>query len=99
MNSFSKCIATEFAAEGITANVICPGYFDTPLVAKLATKYAKEQNISIEKVLESWENYAPCKRFGHPEELAALVAYLASPLGGFCNGTSIVIDGGAIKQY
>ncbi len=41
LNSFSKCIATEYASKGITANVICPGYFDTPLCRNLSKQYAE----------------------------------------------------------
>ena len=99
LNSFAKCIATEAAADGVTANVICPGYFDTPLVQDLAKKYAEEGSVSIESVLLEWKNFAPSKKFGKPEDLGAFVSFLASPKGEFINGTAITIDGGAIKQY
>jgi 3-oxoacyl-[acyl-carrier protein] reductase len=99
LNSFSKCIASEFAADGITSNVICPGYFDTPLVRDLAKKYALETNTSVEAVLDDWRTFAPVKKFGKPEDLGDLVAFIASPRGEFINGTSITIDGGALRQY
>lgn len=99
LNSFSKCIATEAAADGVTSNVICPGYFDTPLVTTLAQKYADEAGVPLQQILDDWKNFAPSKRFGRPDDLGAFVALLSSPRGEFFNGTSIVIDGGAIKQY
>ena len=99
LNSFSKCVGTEAAADGVTSNVICPGYFETPLVTSLAQKYADEAQVPLAKILEDWKNFAPSKKFGRPEDLGAFVALLASPRGEFFNGTSIVIDGGAIKQY
>ena len=99
MNAFSKCIATEAAADGVTANVICPGYFDTPLVTNLAGKYAEEEGVSTEQVLDNWKNLSPAAKFGKPEDLGAFVAFLASPRGEFFNGTSIAMDGGYLKQY
>jgi 3-oxoacyl-[acyl-carrier protein] reductase len=99
LNAFSKCVATEAAADGVTSNVICPGYFDTPLVASLAQKYAEESGVSVADVLNDWRNFAPCRKFGKPEDLGAFVSLIASPKGEFINGTSIVIDGGAIRQY
>lgn len=99
LNAMAKCIATEVAADGITVNVICPGYFDTPLVRELAQQYASSQNVTVEKVLDDWANYAPVKRFGKPDDLGALVAFLASARAEFITGTTITIDGGAVRQY
>ena len=99
LNAFSKCIATEAAADGVTANVICPGYHETPLVQNLAKKYGDDMGVSADRVLEDWKSFAPSNKFGKPEDLGALVAFLASERGRFINGTSIVVDGGAIRQY
>ena len=99
LNALAKCVASEVAGDGVTVNVICPGYFDTPLVRSLAQKYAHEKNLSVESVLEEWAEYAPVKRFGKPDDLGALVAFLCSPKSEFITGTAITIDGGAIRQY
>jgi len=99
LNSFMKCIATAEAPHGITANVICPGYFSTPLVNNLAQKYAEERGVSVDTVLDEWKKASPCQKFGRPEDLGALVAFLSSPRGEFINGTTIVADGGAIRTY
>lgn len=79
--------------------MICPGYFDTPLVRDLAKQYARSQNCSVEEVLSDWANYAPVQRFGKPEDLGALVTFLASSKAEFITGTHITMDGGAIRQY
>jgi 3-oxoacyl-[acyl-carrier protein] reductase len=50
-------------------------------------------------VLADWATYAPVKRFGKPEDLGAFVSFLASPRGEFITGTSLTIDGGAVRQY
>ncbi|MBX9670460.1 MAG: SDR family oxidoreductase [Candidatus Obscuribacterales bacterium] len=99
LNALAKCIATEYAADGVTVNVICPGYFDTPLVRDLAQQYANTQGVSREQILSDWANYSPVQRFGKPEDLGALVSFLASPRGEFITGTTITIDGGAVRQY
>jgi len=99
LNAFSKCIANQYALNGLTSNVICPGYFDTPLVETLAKKYADESGVSVNSVIDDWKNFSPSRKFGRPEDLGAFVAFLSSPKGEFINGTSIVIDGGALKQY
>jgi 3-oxoacyl-[acyl-carrier protein] reductase len=98
LNALAKCIATENAEFGITANVICPGYFETPLVEGLAGQYAKSLGKSTATVLDEWKDYSPMKKYGKPEDLGSLVAFLASPRAEFITGTTITIDGGAVRQ-
>lgn len=99
LNAMAKCIATEVAEDGVTVNVICPGYFETPLVENLALQYADAQNTTQANVLEDWRKYSPVKRFGKPEDLGALVAFLSSPKAEFITGTTVTIDGGAVRKY
>lgn len=99
LNALAKCIATEVAPHGVTVNVLCPGYFDTPLVRELAKQYADSQHVSPEEVIASWEAYSPTRCFGKPEDLGALTAFLSSPRGEFITGTAITVDGGALKSY
>lgn len=99
LNAMAKCIATEVAEEGVTVNVICPGYFETPLVENLALQYANAQKTTRAKVLEDWKKYSPVKRFGKPEDLGALVAFLSSSKAEFITGTTVTIDGGAVRKY
>lgn len=99
LNGFSKCLASQAAADGVTSNVICPGWFNTPLVQKLATKYSNETGLSEKEILEGWQNLSPTNTFGDPDDLGALAAFLASPRGKFINGRSIAIDGGLLKGY
>lgn len=99
LNAMAKCIATEVAEDNVTVNVICPGYFETPLVENLALQYANAQKTTRAEVLEDWKQYSPVKRFGKPEDLGALVAFLSSPKAEFITGTTITIDGGAVRKY
>lgn len=99
LNALAKCIATEVAADGVTVNVICPGYFYTPLIRTLAAQYAESAGEPVDEIVESWKSYAPSKKFGKPDDLGALVAFLASSRAEFITGTTITIDGGAVKRF
>ena len=80
---FTKTIAKEMGAKGITANVIAPGFIETDMTEALgdAIKTAALQNI-------------PVRRLGKPEEIAAAVAYVTSDEAGFLTAQAIVVDGG-----
>ena len=99
INSFSKCIASENAAYGITANAICPGFFDTPLVERLSKEIAAREKICSNDVLREWCELSPYGKLGDPGDLGSFVAFLCSDMGKFINGRSHVIDGGALKSY
>lgn len=93
-----KCIAREYAPHNITANVICPGYFDTPLVHALAEQYAKSTHKSAWSVLDDWKASSPANRYGTLEEIGALVALLSSSLAGFISGSAVTIDGATTRS-
>jgi len=80
---FSKTVAKEMGAKGITANVIAPGFIETDMTDILgdAVKTAVLPNI-------------PVKRFGKPEEIAAAVAYATSDEAGYLTAQVIAVDGG-----
>ncbi len=80
---FTKALALENARKGITVNCICPGYIDTDMVAAVP-----------EKVLEGIIAQIPVGRLGKAEEIAALVAYLASDASAFMTGAVLTINGG-----
>lgn len=99
LNALSKCIATEYAAMGVTSNVICPGYYDTPLVQRLAGQYAEQEKTTTANILEAWKTFSPAQSYGKPDDLGAYVAFLASPRAAFITGQSHVLDGGALHHY
>lgn len=98
LNGLTKCISTEYASRGVTTNVLCPGYFTTPLVQNLAQQYADEQGVPLERVLDDWRSASPANQFGKPEDLGAFVAFLCSQHGNFFQGTALTIDGGAVRR-
>jgi 3-hydroxybutyrate dehydrogenase len=91
----TKAVALEVAELNITCNAICPGYVKTPLVESQLADQAKARGISEDEVLRDVILAAqPTKRFVAYEELAGLVAYLASDAGASVNGAALSIDGG-----
>jgi acetoacetyl-CoA reductase len=84
MHGFSKALALEVARKGVTVNTISPGYIGTKMVMAIP-----------EEVLESKIiPQIPMGRLGKPEEVAGLVAYLASDEAAFVTGANIAINGG-----
>ena len=87
--SFTKTIAREVARSGVTANVVCPGPTDTPLLAGIV-----EAAEDAEKVIGAMTRAVPMKRLGQPGEVAAAVAFLASDAAGFITGQTLSVSGG-----
>lgn len=81
---YAKTLSLEIAAQGITVNTICPGRIATSRIAKVFAGQAPEQ---LAKDI-------PLGRFGRPEEIAGLAAFLASDLGGYITGSTFHVDGG-----
>ena len=93
----AKTLSTQLAAAGITVNNVAPGYTRTDRVLELAEARAAEQDRTVEEVLADTTASFPMRRMGEPEELAALVAFLASERAGYITGTTIPVDGGLVK--
>ncbi|UCC72791.1 MAG: SDR family oxidoreductase [Gemmatimonadota bacterium] len=91
---YAKTISQEFASDGITVNVVCPGYMATDRVAELAETRAAQSGQTVEEVVAGLVANIPAGRMGDPKELGDLVAFLASERAAYINGTTIQIDGG-----
>jgi 3-oxoacyl-[acyl-carrier protein] reductase len=95
---FAKTLSNELAPYNILVNNVCPGYTRTERVEELSAAMAEKKGVSKDKVVANWEESIPMGRLGHPEEFAALVAFLASERASYITGTSIPVDGGAVKS-
>jgi 3-oxoacyl-[acyl-carrier protein] reductase len=92
--SWAKTMANELGPYNITVNNILPGSTRTQRLESLIKTIAINSNKSIETVELEMQNEIPLKRFADPLELAAVVAFLASPAASYVNGVSIPVDGG-----
>ena len=92
---FTKVTALEGAPFGITANAVCPGYVDTPLVRGQIADQAKTHNMSEEEVIAKVMLVKHAvKKFVKTESLGALCVFLASEHAELITGTAIPVDGG-----
>ena len=83
MHGFTKALAQEVAAKGVTVNTVSPGYTETPMVLAIAPE-----------IREQIRRQIPVGRLGRPEEIARAVAFLASPESGFITGANLPVNGG-----
>ncbi len=92
--SWAKTMANELGEFNITVNNVLPGYTHTQRLALLIDNIAKKGNVIVDVVSKNMAEEVPMKRFGEPSEIAAVVAFLASPAASYVNGVSIPVDGG-----
>ena len=92
--SWAKTMANELGQYNITVNNVLPGATQTQRLETIISNNAKKKNTSVEAIEKEMQQEIPMKRFGKREEIAALIAFLASPAASYINGASIPVDGG-----
>ena len=85
--AFTKTIAREAARSGVTANTVCPGPTDTPMLAR-------GRRGPGEKIIEAMKRAVPMKRLAMPEDIANAVAFFASEESGYITGQTLSVSGG-----
>jgi len=83
MIGFTKALALESAAKGVTVNAVCPGYIETEMTGAMK-----------KEVLDGIIRSIPVARMGKPEEIADIVAFLASEKAAFITGATLTANGG-----
>jgi 2-hydroxycyclohexanecarboxyl-CoA dehydrogenase len=87
--AFTKTIAREFARQGITANVVCPGPTDTDMLREMAAGTP-----DAGRLIAALERAVPMRRLGAPQDVAAAVAFLTSEEAGYITGQTLSVSGG-----
>ncbi|NLG07920.1 MAG: 3-oxoacyl-[acyl-carrier-protein] reductase [Deinococcales bacterium] len=83
----TKALASEYAGKGVTVNAVAPGFIESDMTASLAPE-----------LKEAYLQQIPAGRFGSPEDVAAVVAFLASEGAAYVNGQTLAVDGGMVMH-
>jgi 3-oxoacyl-[acyl-carrier protein] reductase len=95
--AWSKTLAAEVAADGITVNVIMPGRVATDRLRQLDEARAQRENVSYDSVVQASLRQIPMGRYGDPQEYGDAAAFLASKNASYITGSVIRVDGGQIQ--
>ncbi|GAB4327361.1 MAG: SDR family oxidoreductase [Flammeovirgaceae bacterium] len=93
--SWAKTLSRELAPFGITVNNVLPGLTKTARLEALTISRAKNASISVEQQEKLMKESVPAKRFAEASEIAAAIAFLASPSASYINGINLPVDGGS----
>jgi 3-oxoacyl-[acyl-carrier protein] reductase len=95
--AWAKTLANELGPHGITVNNVLPGYTMTDRLEDIIERRMLATGKSRTEIEEMFKSHVPLRRFAQPEEIAAVVAFLASPAAGYVSGVSIAVDGGRTR--
>ncbi len=93
----SKILSNQYAKHNITVNTICPGNVLTKRQEELSQSRAASKKMSVEEYISSQTGNIPVGRYGRPEEIGDVVAFLASERASYISGVNLLVDGGLVK--
>lgn len=91
--ALTETAAAEVAGAGVRVNAVCPGIIETRMTRSLAASFSPSDPAAAWKAMASTP---PLGRFGKPEEIASVIAFLASPKASYVTGAAWLIDGGVV---
>jgi 3-oxoacyl-[acyl-carrier protein] reductase len=99
LHALTKLLSNQYASSNVLFNTVVPGFILTKRQEEILEARALQEKSSITEQVHKLTVGVPLKRMGSPEELAAVVAFLASEQASYITGTSIAVDGGLLKGY
>jgi 3-oxoacyl-[acyl-carrier protein] reductase len=96
--NWAKTMANELGRFGITVNNVLPGATLTGRLEEIASARAAKTGGEPQEIFEDWKKEIPLGRIGEPHEVAAAVAFLASPAAAYISGINLPVDGGRTKS-
>lgn len=97
ITALAKAFAEQGIKDGVQVNSIVPGPVMTNRRRSFMEKWAPAHNVSVEEAMKEFPKEAGISRYGQPEEIADLLAFMVSPAAKWMTGTSVRMDGGEIK--
>ncbi|MEZ5194659.1 MAG: SDR family oxidoreductase [Nocardioides sp.] len=91
LQGFTRTLAIELGPYGVTANAVAPGFIAT----EMTDATAERLGMTVEDFRKAAADYNPVRRVGHPEDIAAAVAFLCSDEASYITGQTLYVDGGA----
>lgn len=95
---FTRNLAPELGPHDITANAICPGSVDTPMILGVISNISKNSGMTLEEARKAMESGIPMRRLQTPDDVAGLCAFLASDDARNISGESMNLDGGVVRD-
>ena len=97
IHGLTKILSNQYARYNITVNTVCPGNVMTKRQEELAQSRAAGKKQSVEEYLAAQFSAIPVGRFGKPEEVGDVVAFLSSERAAYISGVNLLVDGGLAK--
>jgi NAD(P)-dependent dehydrogenase (short-subunit alcohol dehydrogenase family) len=96
--SMTKSLALAHAADGIRVNCVCPGFVETDMWTQVAREQGALLGLTPEEFTQRRSEQVPLGRMERPEDVAAVIGFLASPRAGYMTGQALSVDGGLVMH-